>query len=201
MIRYATLSLALIFHVRAEIRADIVNPPAAILQLVSVTQLDPQTQVPPAPGVQAARFDIGIKNTSAKGTMAYSIRYDFADSKGDKLQHTCFHSHSFNAALPMIEGSGAKSLTLQTTVLSQAAVIRPVVDLVLLSDGTYSGEDVCHRLEIYQQSLEAVRVHQAGILRRLEKDGPEKTIAYLKEQVAQRDTTDKLLMNPKKLPN
>ncbi|MDX2180480.1 MAG: hypothetical protein SFV18_12870 [Bryobacteraceae bacterium] len=201
MIRYVTLTLALIFQVRAEIRADIVNPPGAILQFVSLTQSDPQTQVPPTPGVQTVRFDVNLKNTSTKGTMAYSIRYDFADSKGEKLQHTCFHSHSFNAALPMIEGGGVKSLTLQTTVLLQAAVIRPVVDLLLLSDGTYSGEDSCHRLEIYQQALEAVRVHQAGILRRLEKDGPEKTIAYLKEQVAQRDTTDRLLMNPKKLPN
>jgi hypothetical protein len=136
-------------------------------------------------------YELQLRNRSALPIMAYAIAFE-SHGAGDAARHRiCFSSQGFTT--PMIGAGETKALHPHLSN-SKLPNVTPVVDLVLLADGSYFGDDVCKTLPQYQTRLSERRSAYELVLRRLNQDGPEKAGMWLKEELS-RDI--KPLLNPK----
>jgi hypothetical protein len=128
--------------------------------------------------------------------MAYAIRYSFRHDNGNSAGSTCGSAYSFGVDKPSI-GMTETRILQSTLNRGGGSKVQPVIDLVLLADGSYFGANTCRILEEYQHALSTRRATEQFILNYLVTNGPEKTTSMLRETLQRHQTTDKLLLHPK----
>jgi hypothetical protein len=125
-----------------------------------------------------ATYEVVMRNTTTVPIMVYAISYEWAGDDG-KPSSTCGASLGFTD--PMIGAGEVK--TIQPTLHQHGFSVTPVVDLVLLENGSYYGDNRCGSLSQYQSGLQDRRITYQVVLRRLQADGIEKTTTWLTQQL------------------
>jgi hypothetical protein len=183
----------------AEPAAPALNTPAGspALRVASMKVVRSPPEMPAQMLARMARYEVNLENVSGKGVMAYAISYNFFSADGSPRGRTCGSSFGFDITNPMI-GTG-QTKTTYANLAKRGVRVTPVVDLAVLDDGSAYGKDTCGVLSQFQQSLAARRATQQAVLHRLEKDGPQKTLLWLREELAQTATTDVRFLNAKRV--
>jgi hypothetical protein len=138
-----------------------------------------------------ATYEVVLRNNSHAPVMAWSIKHLFEEGairKGVACQS------SIGYTKPMLNAGETKTTFVR--LRHGNSQVTPTIDLVLLADGTYFGEDWCEVGRRYPTQLAAKRDAYQLILDRLTKDGPERTAGWLREQLS-RD--DRKLLSPKRM--
>lgn len=172
------------------------NEPGSPLPIVYMRSATVPTTVPAQMAERMASFEIAIQNASGKSVMAYAIRYSFKHDNGSPAGSTCGAAYSFGVDKPSI--GAAETKILKPNLNRSGSKVQPVIDLVLLADGSYFGANSCQILEEYQHALSTRRATEQYILNYLVANGPEKTTSMLRETIQGQKATDKLLLQPKK---
>jgi hypothetical protein len=137
-----------------------------------------------------ADYDMLVRNTSNAPVMAYAIRHE--SQLGTRRTRDCQSSLGFSE--PMI-GAG-ETKTIQAHLQKYGPSTTPVVDLVLLEDGTYFGTDQCGILTEYTRRLKERRATFQTVMNRIQREGVDKTVAWMSAELA-RDVQP--LLAPKKM--
>jgi hypothetical protein len=159
-------------------------------------------QVPPQITARSVAFDVTVRNTSPQAIILYGISYDFEDpGTAAHLTRVCFESSTFDPTTPPLPAGTTKTLhpSFARSPRVRSVLVKPTVDLVLLADGRYYGKDVCGALGRYQSVLEDRRVYAGVLLNYLQANGAEKTLEFLRKELALKDSTDQVLLNAKKI--
>lgn len=206
VLRRLTVTAAILWAASSEAQQPAAEPAAPVLYTAAgspALRVASMKVVPSPPETSAqmlarmARYEVNLENVSGKGVMAYAISYNFLNADGSPRGRTCGSSFGFDVINPMI-GAG-QTKTTYANLARRGVKVTPAVDLAVLDDGSTFGKDTCGVLSQFQQSLAARRATQQAVLHRLEKDGPQKTVLWLREELAQTATTDVRFLNPKRV--
>lgn len=174
------------------------NPAVTPMRITAMVPAPVPARVPADVAAKSIAFQVTVANTTYRGVMAYAIQYVFENASGSQLVKECFSSQAYNPGRPRIAPAAGATLDAIFARRPEATRVRPVIDLVLLDDGTYYGENNCRALDRYQTVLQDRRVLQGVILRYLESHGAERTIEMLRAELARQNTTDPPLLNATK---
>ena len=172
----------------------LLSQPDSPLQIVSMRPI----AAPAAPAGTPARFaeamasyELVLRNKSDVPIMAWAISHEAQVGTG--LARTCQGSAGFRE--PMIAARETK--TIYPSLHKHASpTFTPVIDLVLLQDGSYFGKDTCRNLADYQTKLDTRRTTLSVVMRLLRTDGADATALWIKQEL---DRDVQPLMNPRKI--
>lgn len=171
----------------------LVSQPASPLEIVSMRPTAVPAKTHPVVAKRMAFYEVVVRNKTDVPIMAYAISHEARFGDGAKTNRICQASMGFSN--PMIAAREIKAISSNLHNHGSPSTT-PVMDLVLLEDGSYFGNDSCGYLQEYQRRLdERLTVYQA-VLRRLQNDGVDKTAAWLKQELS-RDSQP--LLSPKKM--
>jgi hypothetical protein len=137
-----------------------------------------------------AGYEVVLQNKAMLPVMAYAISHEWQGGTG--RSRTCQSSMGFRK--PMI-GAG-ETKTIQSQLAKRESPVTPVIDFVLLSDGAYFGKDSCRTLSEYTTRLAQRRATFQTILKRVQAEGVEKTLVWMKEELS---WDVRPLLTPKKM--
>ncbi len=137
-----------------------------------------------------ADYDMVLRNTTSVPIVAYAIRHESQSATGRDA--TCQSSLGFSG--PRI-GAGETS-TIDVHLQRSGPTTPPVVDFVLLSNGTYFGAARCGILHDYVTRLAERRATLRAVTNLIRRDGVEKTTAWINAEL-ERDVQP--LLTPTKL--
>ncbi len=168
------------------------NAPGSPLEVVSMqpAAVPADTSKLPERIVKGQRaYDVVVRNRADVPVMAWCINYV---ARPDENLGTCAAMMSLSK--PLLNPGETK--TLREAFYEPEPTITPLIDLVILENGLYYGKNACNTLIEYINRLDGRRSALQNVARRLEKDGPDKTMSWLKQELS-RDI--KPLLNVKKM--
>jgi len=173
--------------------AELVAQPSSPLEILSIkattaTTIPSRTPRPTAQVMDA--YEVVLRNKADLAIMAYAISHE-SQVEG-KRARVCQSSLGFHE--PMIAAGETK--TVQSHLHRHGPTVTPVVDLVLLENGSYFGNDSCGVLNDYRKRLGERRATFQTVLQRLQRDGTEQTIVWMRQELT-RDVRP--LLSPKKI--
>lgn len=166
--------------------------PGSPLEVVSMQPAAAPAATPKLPERLAkgqAAYDVVVRNQGDVPVMAWSINYV---ATPDANLGTCAAMMSLSK--PLL--NPGETTTLREVLYEPGPTITPLIDLVILENGLYYGKNACSTLIEYINGLDGMRTALQNVARRLEKDGPDKTMSWLKQELS-RDV--KPLLNIKKM--
>jgi len=169
--------------------AALVAQPSSPLEILSMQPATMPARTPPRAPVMDS-YDVVLRNKADVGIMAYAISHE-SQVEG-KRARVCQSSQGFRE--PMIAAGETK--TIQSHLHRHGPTVTPVVDLVLLQNGSYFGNDSCGVLKDYQTRLAERRTTLQSVLQRLERDGAQQTIVWMRQELT-RDVEP--LLAPRKI--
>lgn len=125
-----------------------------------------------------ARYDMAIRNTRNQPVMAFAIRHETVLPVG--VAKVCHSSMGFSK--PMIAASATKNV--DVGLARRGTQVTPVIDFVLFADGSTYGQDTCGTALEYRIRGDERKSMMQVILKRMEQEGPERTTAWLRQQLA-----------------
>lgn len=134
-----------------------------------------------------------VQNISGRPISLYVLRWVPESAAGEMsrgIGHCDVHA-SLNPLRPVL-GPGQVHSD-QNTILQGGDHLAVVVDLVLTSDGTIYGANICDEVGKFQQALTARRTAERWILNLLQTQGPDAVRSALQKELANTEADSRLL--------
>jgi hypothetical protein len=155
------------------------NQPGAPLEVISMRPVGPPAQASPQVAQKMKFFELVLRNTSNVPIVAYAISHEVRSASASK--RICQASMGFTN--PMLKAG--ETMTIQSSLHDHGGTgITPVIDLVLLENGSFFGEDSCGYLKEYGNRADERLTAYRLILQRLETDGADRTQDWLKKELS-----------------
>lgn len=163
------------------------------LEIVSM-QLTPLLKAPPRQAPDWVRqrsvaYNLVVRNRATVPVMAWTINFL---SRADSKTGTCATRPSFTE--PLLQPGETK--TVYEPISAEGPTMTPDIDFVMLQNGSYYGKNNCAALVDYTTRLSERQNLFQQLAIRLERDGTDKTIAWVK---LERDRQVGPLLSPRKL--
>jgi hypothetical protein len=179
--------------------ANKADAPIQVLSMKSVPSSHASDHQTPPGMPRMKSYEVAFQNNSGKKVMVVVVNYLSlaADGTSAKKTGVCGSRESFSTDEPAMKAQEVRTEIPNLNV--NGVSVSPVIDLVVLEDGTAWGPNNCEELERYQLRLLTRRSVESWILKQLEERGADGTKALLQAELAQRGTSDKLFLAPKRI--
>jgi hypothetical protein len=181
-IRYAVIALGIV----PAMAQNFPNFPEPLggLRFSEVKPFSLPKEIPAHVAQRLGAASVTLTNDGASSVVLFALRYVSHGPTGESARP----SKCASFALPEISPRSSVTTTIN---LGSADEARLVFDLVLLDDGTFYGENRCGTLAKQADQVASRYGVLRAVLLRLQQDGPEKTTAWIQEQLAKPSTFER----------